>query len=193
MVDWTVLVVCGAAGVGKSSVARPLALRYGVPLAESDDVVTALKALTTPATHPELHRWDTDPAARDWTAERIVEHALAVAAELARGFRAVLADHIAFRAPVVVEGDHLMPDLVAGLPGAVAVVLSEPSEDQIIANFAAREPAAGEQRFRARVSTLYDARLCVRAQSAGVPVVAARPFDDAVDRVLAALEPSKAS
>lgn len=31
---WTIAVVCGESGVGKSSVARPLALRYGVPLGE---------------------------------------------------------------------------------------------------------------------------------------------------------------
>jgi len=35
--EWIVTVVCGASGVGKSSVAIPLAARYGVPLGETDD------------------------------------------------------------------------------------------------------------------------------------------------------------
>ncbi len=34
---WTVTLVCGASGVGKSRLAVPLAVRYGVPLAEPDE------------------------------------------------------------------------------------------------------------------------------------------------------------
>ena len=184
-----VIVVCGASGVGKSSVARPLAQQTGVPLAEADDLVTALKALTTATTHPALHHWDTHPEAASWTAQQIVEHTLTVAAELAAGFRAVIADHIAFAAPVVIEGDCLTPDLVDGLDtAACAVVISEPDEDQIIANFLAREPHAGEQSFRAHVSAMLDAELIRRAQIAGVPVVPARPFHDAPERVARALQ-----
>jgi len=180
-------VICGASGVGKSSVARALAVRHGVPLAEADDVVTALKALTTPATHPALHRWDSDPAARSWSPEQIVDHTLAVAAELAAGFRAVIADHIEYAAPVVLEGDYLTPDLVVGLRGARAVVLSEPDEDRLVANLLAREPHAGRQRPRARVSARYDASLVASASRAAVPVVQSWPFHDAVDRVESAL------
>lgn len=131
-----VIVVCGASGVGKSSVAVPLAHQTCVPLAEADDLVTALKALTTATTHPALHYWDTHPEAASWTAQQIVEHTLTVAAELAAGLRAVIADHIAFAAPVVIEGDCLTPDLIDGFGTAArAVVISEPDEDQIIANF----------------------------------------------------------
>ncbi|MGN9906863.1 hypothetical protein ACTMTJ_04825 [Phytohabitans sp. LJ34] len=185
--DWIVTVICGAAGVGKSTVARPLAVRLGVPLAEADDVVTALMALTTPATHPALHRWESDPAARSWSVEQIVEHTRAVAAELAVGFRAVIADHVDSAAPVVLEGDYLLPDLVVGLCGVRAVVLSEPDEDRLVANLLAREPHAGEQRFRARVSVGYNASLVADAGRAGVPVVEAWPFQDALTRVETAL------
>lgn len=186
-VDWIVAVICGASGVGKSSVARALAVRHGVPLAEADDVVTALTALTTPATHPALHRWDSDPEARSWSPEQIVEHTLAVTAEVAAGFRAVIADHVDYAAPVVLEGDYLTPDLVVGLHGARAVVLSEPDEDRLVANLLAREPHAGEQRFRARVSVRYNACLVDNASRAGVPVVQAWPFRDALIRVESAL------
>ena len=41
---WIVTLVCGASGTGKSCLARPLAERYGAPLAEADDIVTALQA-----------------------------------------------------------------------------------------------------------------------------------------------------
>jgi 2-phosphoglycerate kinase len=186
-VDWTVIVICGASGVGKSSVARPLAIRYGVPLIEADDIVTALLALTTPATHPVLHRWQTDPDVATWDPQRIVDHTLAITAELAAGFRAVIADHLAFRAPMVLEGDYLTPDLVAGLDGARAVVISEPDEDLIVQNLLARESDAGAQRRRARVSAFHDAALVTAADRAGVPTVRSRPFDSVLARVEQAL------
>src|SRR5918999_1581663 len=62
---WIVTLVCGASGVGKSSVAVSLARRYGVPLAEADEIVTAVKALTTPEQAPMLHLWDTHSGSAD--------------------------------------------------------------------------------------------------------------------------------
>ncbi|WP_203896979.1 hypothetical protein [Virgisporangium aliadipatigenens] len=173
-----VTLICGASGVGKTSVARPLAMRWGVPLAEADDVVTALLALTTPQSHPVLHR-----SAMGRPPEEIVAHLLAVSAALAPGFRAVVADHVTFRQRVVMEGDWLTPDLVAGIDGAGAVVIGEPDEDRIAANYLRREPDAGPQPERARVSVLHGAALAAAARAAGVPVVPAWPFDTALDRV----------
>ncbi len=185
---WTVTLVCGASGVGKSRVAVALAGRYGVPLAEVDDMVTMVKALTTPVTSPVLHLWDTAGADLDWTAARVVEHTVAVARVLRPGIEAVIADHVRSAAPVVMEGDYLLPDLVTGFGGAVrAVVLSEPDKDQLVANYLSREPAAAAQRGRAAVSALLDAELSALAARAGVPVVPARPWAGNVDRVDAAL------
>jgi 2-phosphoglycerate kinase len=53
--SWIVTLICGASGVGKSCIAVQLASRYGVPRVEADDIVTALKALTTPDQIPILH------------------------------------------------------------------------------------------------------------------------------------------
>ena len=185
---WTVTLICGASGVGKSSIAIPLARRYGVPLAEADDIVTALKALTSPEQLPMLHLWDTRPEARTWSPARIVEHTLAVAEEMQPGFEAVIADHIEFAAPIVMEGDYLVPELATGFGDAVrAVVISEPDEDRIVANYLSREPDGGEQRFRARVSTNLDAELSTRAARIDVPVVRAWPWYDSLDRVDTAL------
>jgi 2-phosphoglycerate kinase len=186
--QWIVTLVCGASGVGKSRIAIPLARRYGVPLLEADDIVTALQALTTPEQVPILHLWDTRPEARTWTPAAIAEHTIAVAEVMRPGFEAVIADHIEYAAPVVMEGDYLLPDLRSGFGDAVrAVVISEPDEDRIVTNYRSREPDAGEQRHRARVSTRVDAELTIRAARAGVPVVAARPWSGSADRVDAAL------
>ena len=185
---WIVALVCGASGVGKSRGAIPLAPRHGITLAEADDIVTAHQALTTPEQAPLLHLWDTDPETRTWTAERIAQHTIAVAEAMSRGFEAVIADHVESLVPVVLEGDYLLPDLAAHFGDAVrAVVVSEPDEDRIVANYLSREPDGGEQRLRARVSTRLDAALCARARHVGVPVVAAWPWADGADRADAAL------
>ncbi|MFE2064554.1 AAA family ATPase [Streptomyces sp. NPDC059467] len=186
--SWTVTLVCGASGVGKSSIAIPLAARYGVPLAEADDIVTALQALTTPQQSPMLHYWSTHPEARSWAPERIAELHFAVADALRPGVEAVIADHIKFGAPVVFEGDYLVPELADGFGGAArAVVLGEPDDERITANLRARESDRGDQRHRARVSTLVGAQLTKRADAVGVPVVPARPWHDGLDRVDRAL------
>lgn len=188
--SWIVTLICGASGVGKSSIAVPLARRYGVPVAEADDIVTAVNALTTPDQTPILHLWDDQPDAHDWTPARLADHTIAVAEELRRGFEAVIADHVASATPVVMEGDYLLPDLGIGFGEAVrAVVVSEPDEDRIVINYRSREAGAGEQRLRARVSALIDAELSIRAARVDAPVVAAWPWTDSLDRVDAALHP----
>ena len=184
---WIVTLVCGASGTGKSYVARPLAARYGVPLAEADDIVTALLAITTPEQQPALHFWDTHPQFRSWAPEQIAARHFEVASALRPAYAAVIADHVAFAAPVVVEGDYLLPELAAEAGTAVrAVVLDEQDEDQIAANYLRREPGA-QQRDRARVSALVSAELARRARRCGVPVVPARPWSDGLERVDTAL------
>lgn len=184
---WIVALVCGASGAGKSRVARPLAQRYGVPLAEADDIVTALQAITTPEQQPLLHFWETHPEFRSWTPERIAARHFEVANALRPAYAAVIADHVEFAAPVVFEGDYLLPELAAEAGTAVrAVVIDEQDEDQITANYLRREPS-GPQRDRARVSALVGAELARRARHCGVPVVPARPWGDGLDRVDKAL------
>jgi hypothetical protein len=67
------------------------------------------------------------------------------------------------------------------------VVLHEPDEDRLLANYLAREPHHGPQHHRARVSVRIGADLARRAAAGGVPVVPARPWTDVVDRVDRAL------
>ncbi|HUG74131.1 MAG TPA: AAA family ATPase [Acidimicrobiia bacterium] len=180
--------VCGASGVGKSHVARALALRYGTPLAEADDIVTALGALTTPDQAPELHFWNTHPEASAWPPERIVEQHFRVVEALTPGLRAVVNDHIEFQSAVVIEGDYLVPELASGFGSAVrAVVIAEPDEVQIVENFRSREPDEPAQQSRARVSLLVEAELTRRGDAVGAPVVLARPWDTAVHRADEAL------
>ena len=184
---WTVALICGASGVGKTTAARALAHRYGAALGEADDVVTALKALTSAQHLPALHYWDTHPEAGSWPAEQIAALHFQVAEELTPAFAAVIADHLAYDAPVVLEGDYLLPELVLGLAPQVQAIVLTDTEAAIVSNYHAREPQRGAQDLRASVGALVTAELTRRAEQARVPVRAARPWQDSLARIDAVL------
>ena len=181
------LLVGGASGTGKSEVSHPLARRLGVSVLEVDDLVTALKAVTVPEQLPVLHYWDTYPGAHQLPVERIVEVTAAVVALVHSALDAVIADHLDTGTRVVIDGDYLSPSLAVSRPGVRGVILHEPDVDQLVRNYASREPDAGEQRTRAEVSARLGAQLSTQAMTLGVPVVTARPWSTVLDRTATAL------
>jgi 2-phosphoglycerate kinase len=185
ILNWRVLLLGGASGTGKTALSYPLARRYGVPIVEVDDLVEALQAMTTPEQQPILHHWRTHPEAAGYPAERIVELQIAVARALRPAVDAVVANHVGTDTPVIIEGDYLLP---GPLPERVrAVFVHEPDVAQLVENYRLREPSAGDQRVRAEVSARYGAWLAGEAQRYGIPVLAARPWETALDRCEALL------
>lgn len=190
------MIVGGAAGTGKTLLSRRLAERYNVTMSEFDDVVEALKVMTNPEQQPVLHYWDTHPQAMSWSAEEIVALTGRVCDVVAPAAEAVVANHIENAHPVVLEGDYLTPSLVVRLQDLMGahtarvrgVFLFEPDETQINANFRAREPGAGDQTGRARVSWLRGQHLRAECECLGVPALAARPWATLLDRVLGQLD-----
>lgn len=194
--SWDVLLVGGAAGTGKTRVGRDLARLFGVGLTEVDDLHLVLETLTTPEQQPILHAWKTRPEAARLAPEGIVELHLSVARVLLPGLSAVVANHAETRAPIVLEGDYLLPELLAD-PGETpwaaervrAVFLYEPDERRIVRNFLEREPEAGEQASRARVSWLLGMWLRDECERRGLPALPARPWRSLRERVVAAVGP----
>ncbi|MGW2302297.1 hypothetical protein [Streptomyces sp. NPDC001809] len=181
--DWRVLVVGGASGMGKTGVARALARRYGVPVVEVDDIVEALLAVTRPEHLPEVHFWRTRPEAARWAPEAVVERQIAIAEALAPAVDAVVANHVGTDTPVVLEGDYLLPRVAAPGGPVRGLFLHEDDEARVTVHYLHREPDAGPQRHRARVSVLYGRWLASRAREVGVPVLAPRPWADLAERV----------
>ncbi|MFI9117013.1 hypothetical protein [Streptomyces venezuelae] len=174
--------------MGKTGVARTLARRYGVPVVEVDDIVEALLAVTLPEHLPAVHFWRTHPEAARQAPESVVERQIAVAEALAPAIEAVVANHVGTDTPVVLEGDYVLPGLVRPGGPVRAVFLHEDDEEQVTANYLHREPEAGPQRHRARVNVLYGRWLAEQARTAGVPVVAPRPWENLADRVRSATD-----
>lgn len=186
----------GASGVGKTSVSYRLAQHYGVGLTEVDDFQIILERMTSPRQYPALHYWRTHrrEALRLTEAEHL-GHTLRYSEVMAKALEPVIGNHIESRAPVVLEGDLILPMLaVRTMYGDVhasgqvrAVFIYEPDERQIFENYLARE--GGQQPRRARMSFLYSEWLREEAGRLGLPTVAARPWDTVLERMTDALEP----
>lgn len=192
---WQVLLLGGASGTGKTAVSYRLARHFGVGLTEVDDFQVLLETMTTPEQQPALHFWRTHPAPHTLSADEIFTQGLQIGRVMAPGLEAVIANHLESDAPVVLEGDFIHPAVAArasyaGQPndGRVrGVFLHEPDEQQLVANYLQREPAAGPQTVRARVSWLYGRWLKAECERLGVPMLAARPWETVMERVLHAL------
>lgn len=88
--------------------------------------------------------------------------------------------------PIVLEGDYLLPEVLAEASGAgrvSGVFLYEQDEGALPRNLFAREPDEGEQAKRARVSCLLGQWLNDECQRLGVPTLQARPWDSLLDRI----------
>ncbi len=177
----------GPSGAGKTSASYPLAKHFGVGITEIDDLYIAVKHLTTPVQQPVLHAWDSDPNALSLPAERILDMHISASRVLSPVIAAVIENHVETRTPIVLEGDYLLPEVLAQTNDRVAgVFLYEPEETQILRNLALREPAGGYQAKRARVSWLFGQWLrdeCGRLDLIALPP---RPWDTLLHRIVEA-------
>ena len=188
--SWQVLLLGGASGTGKTSVSYRLAHHFGIGITEVDDFQVILECMTTPAEQPVLHYWRTHPEAANQPAEEILKHTIAVGQVMVPALEAVIANHIESHAPIVLEGDFILPTVATApsFAGLVrAVFLYEESEEQLRQNFLQREPEEGIQEKRARVSWLYGQWLKQEAERVGAIALPARPRYDLFERILLAI------
>lgn len=191
---WHVLLIGGAAGVGKSSVAWELARRFGVGLTEVDDFQRVLERMTTPEQFPAVHAFRLDPDG--WRAmedQRKVEAMVAYGEVMSLALEPVIRNHLDGGIPTIYEGDFLLPSFAAraeygGYPaeGRVRGVFIYEDAAQISLNYKRRE--GDPQPVRARVSQLYGEWLRAEAKRHGQISLPARPWDTLADRIVAALE-----
>ncbi|PXX55627.1 hypothetical protein DFR70_12196 [Nocardia tenerifensis] len=143
-----------------------------------------------------LHYWDTHPDPGSIPVPDVVELQIAIAEALRPALDAVVGNHLETDTPVVIEGDYLLPalaaqDFFAGQEvghRVRAVFLHEPDPDQLAANYLRREPERGQQRTRAQISARYGDWLAGSAEAHGIPVLAARPWATALERLSAVVD-----
>jgi 2-phosphoglycerate kinase len=195
--DWQVLVLGGASGVGKTMVSYRLAHHFACGLTEMDDFHIVLKRMTTPEQQPALHFFRLHAAeVLRMDDEQMLAHILDTSKAMSGAMELVVGNHLASSAPLVLEGDFLLPSLAGrpaydGIPadGQVrAVFLYEEDEQQILRNYRAREGT--DQPHRARVSWYHSEWLRREAERLGLPAVPARPWDTVLERIIAVLQPA---
>jgi 2-phosphoglycerate kinase len=193
--SWDVLLIGGASGTGKTSVSYSLARHFDIGITEVDDLYIVLERLTTPEQQPLVHYWRTNPEAVHLSTEEILDLHIAVSRVLSLAIQAVIVNHLETQAPIVLEGDYLLPETMHWQENpqfprterVKGVFLYEPDEKQILQNFSSRESGEGEQMRRARVSWLYGQWLKEECQRLGLPALPARPWDTLEDRIREAI------
>ncbi len=190
------LLIGGSSGTGKTTLARAIGREVGAAWAQVDDFRLVLQRITTPSQQPALHAFLSGDVWRR-PPEEVRDRFIAVGEVVSHALEIVVAHHVATDAPLVLEGDGILPAMAAlrifaGLDvgdRVRAVFLVEPDEQVILRAMLDRgrgvdrytEP---EQRAQAHGSWLYGQWLRTQAGLRGLPVVEARPWATLADRVL---------
>ena len=110
---WTILLIGGCSGTGKTRLAPFIAHYFNVSLAQTDDYRMALQRITSPDTHPELHYFISSPGiAKEgvWKSspEVLCEALINVNKIVSRALEPVISHHISTGNPIVLEGDGIL-------------------------------------------------------------------------------------
>lgn len=183
--NWTVLLIGGASGVGKSKIAYELARYYQVNVIEIDDISQAVKTVTTRDVLPSLHYFDTGVDWMDIGVSGNVNWLKDVSKDMIPAIKAVIDNHIESDVPIIIEGDFAHPELATSLdnPKVKSIFINEPDKNQILQNYLARE--GGQlQTYRADISAEYGAWLVDTCDKLGIQVVESRPWNTCLERVV---------
>ena len=184
-------------------VARQVGWRFGASWLQVDDVRLAFQrsCVTLPEGTETLHFFEETPDVWHLPAERLCAALIAVGQMLSPALEVVVENHVDTVAPIVIEGDGILPSLFARPPiqdrarkGQVrAVFLIEPEEEVLLANIVARRrgitgQTEAELRTEARTKRLYGQWLAKEAHHYGLPVLQARPWSTLVERLVAEIQ-----
>ncbi len=115
MAESDVIVIGGAPFSGKTTLAKRLAAQRGYALVAIDDLGTAVRAVTTPQSHPALHPmagWDYRAYYVEHTPPTLIEHSMREHQALWPAIAAVIHAHLQWAGPVILEGWQLDPERV---------------------------------------------------------------------------------
>jgi 2-phosphoglycerate kinase len=198
---WHALLIGGISGTGKTTVARQLGLCLGLPWLQVDDLRLSLQwsHATLPHHTDDLYFFLHTPNVWQLPAERLCQALVTIGEILSPALEVVVASHLATAAPIIIEGDGIIPSILTcpdiyeqALRGEVqAVFLVEEDEDALFQNMVARDRGiAGrtedDLRAEAHAKWLYGQWLTEEARHLHLPVLAARPWSSLIERILIA-------
>lgn len=189
------VLVGGATGTGKSTVATEVAHRLGITRVTSTDVVRqTMRAFFSREFMPSIHysSFEAGPAiaSDDADADTVLLGFLEQTRNVLVGVRAVLARALEEGYSLALEGVHLVPGLIPPIDGAVfcQVLLRIEDEDEHAGHFWTRDDECMRP-FDKYLSALPDIRriqdyLVERAAKARVPVIENENVEETVDHVI---------
>jgi 2-phosphoglycerate kinase len=191
-----VVLVGGATGTGKSTVATEVAHRLGITRVTSTDVVRqTMRAFFSREFMPSIHYSSFEaapavPAPDDPESDRVLLGFLEQTRNVLVGVRAVLARALEEGYSLALEGVHLVPGMIPPVDGAVfcQVLLSIEDEEEHASHFWTRD-GEGLRPFDKYLRALPDIRrvqgfLVARADKARIPVIENVRIDATVDHVI---------
>jgi 2-phosphoglycerate kinase len=191
-----VVLVGGATGTGKSTVATEVAHRLGITRVTSTDVVRqTMRAFFSSEFMPSIHfsSFEAGPAlatSDDDDGDRVLPGFLDQTRNVLVGVKAVLGRALEESYSLALEGVHLVPGMLPPVDGAVfcQVLLAIEDEDEHARHFFIRDNE-GLRPFDKYLRALPDIRriqdyLVERAGKTGVPVIENASMEAAVDQVI---------
>jgi 2-phosphoglycerate kinase len=195
-----VLLMGGATGVGKSTLATQLAARLGVVRVVATDAIReVMRALFSRELMPTLHSssFEADTALREPPArgaDRLVVGFREQTAAVSVGIEALLERAAIEGASVVIEGAHVVPGFLdlerwADRVLAVPVIVTVEDEDVHRSHFVARAADAGARpapRYESGFDNIRRLQRYIKSQALthGVPVIPNYNFDQALVAVI---------
>ncbi len=192
-----IVLVGGATGTGKSTVATEAAYRLGITRVTSTDFVRqTMRAFFSKEFMPSIHYSSFEAAAGLREPEQAEDPVIAGFLEQTRnvlvGVRASIERALEEGWSMVLEGVHLVPGMVGRIDGALVVqcVLAIDDEEEHSTHFMIRDAGLDGLRPHAKyVDRLDDIRrvqdhIVHRARRHGVPVIANADLRSAIDSVL---------
>ena len=196
---WKVLLIGGISAVGKTIISQRLGLSFGVPWMQVDDLRLAFQrsGASLPSGSEALYFFVNTPNVWQRRPEELCDALIAVGEILVAPLEVVIENHVHTSAPIIIEGDGILPSLY-GRPevfkradtGEIRTVfLVESDESVLLTNMVERGRGItvrtdNELRTEVRAKWLFGQWLIQESAYYNLPVLEPRPWETLADRII---------
>jgi len=187
--NWTVLLIGGASGTGKSTLAYEIAKFFKVNVLEVDDIEKIIKATSPKELFPFLNYWDTGIDWENIGVDGNINWLINVSKEIIPALKAIVQRHIEDNVPIIIEGDFINPEYTNSFNNNCVrnIFVIENDQNQIIQNYFQRE--GGElQNYRAKISVEYGKWIKNECEKMEIQCFEPRPWNTQLERIIKLLE-----
>ncbi|MFC1947776.1 hypothetical protein ACFLXY_07655 [Chloroflexota bacterium] len=199
---WKVLLIGGISAAGKTIISKRLGLSLGLPWMQVDDLLLAFQraSASLPSGTEAMYYFVNTPNVWQRQPQELCDALIAIGETISAPLEVVIENHVDTSAPIVIEGDGILPSLFSRQSmitrtdtGEIrAVFLVEPDESVILTNMVGRGRGITvrtdeELRTEVHAKWLFGQWLVREAASYNLPVLEPRPWETLADRILGKL------